>query len=85
MIIFSVRDEGVGLPARLDIIKTSAWYAARGRQQPQGDLQVLRRDPGIEFVLTIPPNLLRSRRLRMMDFVHAGPMLTEIATQYGPL
>lgn len=52
----SVRDEGAGLPAQFDLqsgrlemrlIKSFA-------QQLDGNLQIVRKDPGTEFVLTFP-------------------------------
>jgi two-component sensor histidine kinase len=53
----SVRDEGVGLPPTFDI-KSGRRLGMRlvgsFSQQLQGDLQVLRKDPGTEFVLTMP-------------------------------
>jgi two-component sensor histidine kinase len=54
-----VRDEGVGLPPHFDqkserlgmrLVKSFA-------QQLKGDLQVLRKEPGTEFVLTFPLNI----------------------------
>jgi two-component sensor histidine kinase len=62
LVVISVRDEGVGLPASFDI-KSGRRLGMRlvdsFSQQLQGDLQVLRRNPGTEFVLTIPLNLAR--------------------------
>jgi two-component sensor histidine kinase len=56
-VAISVRDEGVGLPATFDI-KSGRRLGMRlvgsFSQQLQGDLQVLRKDPGTEFVLTMP-------------------------------
>jgi len=53
----SVRDEGVGLPPSFDI-KSGRRLGMRlvgsFSQQLQGDLQVLRKDPGTEFVLIMP-------------------------------
>jgi two-component sensor histidine kinase len=53
----SVRDEGVGLPSTFDL-KSARRLGMRlvnaFTQQLQGDLQVLRRDPGTEFVLRFP-------------------------------
>src|SRR5262245_37137041 len=62
VVVISVRDEGVGLPASFDI-KSGRRLGMRlvdsFSRQLQGDLQVLRRTPGTEFVLTIPLNLAR--------------------------
>lgn len=56
-VLISVRDEGVGLPATFDI-KSGRRLGMRlvnsFSQQLQGDLQVLRKNPGTEFVLTMP-------------------------------
>jgi two-component sensor histidine kinase len=56
-VLISVRDEGVGLPATFDI-KSGRRLGMRlvgsFSQQLQGELQVLRKDPGTEFVLTMP-------------------------------
>jgi two-component sensor histidine kinase len=56
-VAISVRDEGVGLPATFDI-KSGRRLGMRlvgsFSQQLQGDLQVRRKDPGTEFVLTMP-------------------------------
>jgi two-component sensor histidine kinase len=56
-VMTSVRDEGVGLPAGFDL-KSGRRLGMRLvnslAQQLQGDLQVFRRNPGTEFVLTIP-------------------------------
>ena len=65
-VLISVRDEGVGLPPTFDI-KSGRRLGMRlvhsFSQQLQGDLQVLRKDPGTEFVLTIPRHPdLESRR-----------------------
>src|SRR5207244_2488255 len=53
--VISVRDEGAGLPPTFDI-KSGRRLGMRlvnsFSQQLQGDLKVLRRDPGTEFVLT---------------------------------
>jgi putative transposase len=53
----SVRDEGIGLPATFDL-KSGKRLRMRlvnaFTQQLQGDLQVLRRDPGTEFILRFP-------------------------------
>lgn len=56
-LLISVRDEGVGLPAAFDIksVRRLGMRLVNSfSQQLQGDLQVLRRDPGTEFVLTLP-------------------------------
>ena len=56
-LVISVRDEGTGLPPSFDI-KSGRRLGMRlvdsFSQQLQGDLQVLRKDPGTEFVLTVP-------------------------------
>jgi len=56
-VVISVRDEGVGLPATFDI-KSGRRLGMRlvdsFVQQLQGNLQVLRKEPGTEFVLTLP-------------------------------
>ncbi len=56
-VVLSVRDEGVGLPPTFDI-KSGRRLGMRlvnsFSQQLHGDLQVLRKDPGTEFVLTLP-------------------------------
>jgi two-component sensor histidine kinase len=55
-IIISVRDEGVGLPPTFDV-KSGQGLGMRlvdaFSQQLQAELQVIRRDPGTEFVLTL--------------------------------
>ncbi len=55
-IVLSVRDEGVGLPADFDL-KSGRRLGMRlvnaFTKQLQGDLQVVRRNPGTEFVVTI--------------------------------
>lgn len=55
----TVRDEGVGLPPTFDI-KSGRRLGMRlvdaFAQQLQGNLQVLRKEPGTEFVLTFPIN-----------------------------
>jgi two-component sensor histidine kinase len=57
MILISVRDEGVGLPPDFDT-KTGRRLGMRlvnaFTQQLNGNLQVIRRTPGTEFVVTIP-------------------------------
>src|SRR3954451_25423957 len=59
-VVISVRDEGVGLPTTFDI-KSGRRLGMRlvgsFSAQLQGDLQVLRKDPGTEFVLTMPLRL----------------------------
>jgi two-component sensor histidine kinase len=59
-VIISVRDEGVGLPPGFDL-KSGRRLGMRlvdsFSQQLQGDLQVFHRNPGTEFVLTIPLKL----------------------------
>ena len=56
-IAISVRDEGIGLPSTFDI-KSGRRLGMRlvdsFAQQLQGNLDVLRKEPGTEFVLTIP-------------------------------
>jgi len=56
-VVISVRDEGVGLPPTFDI-KSGRRLGMRlvdsFAQQLQGDLKVLRKEPGTEFVLTLP-------------------------------
>ena len=56
-VIISVRDEGVGLPSTFDI-KSGRRLGMRlvdlFSQQLQGNLQILRREPGTEFILTLP-------------------------------
>ena len=58
-VVISVRDEGIGLPPQFD--QKSERLGMRlvhsFAQQLRGDLQVLRRDPGTEFVLTFPLNI----------------------------
>jgi two-component sensor histidine kinase len=55
-VTISVRDEGEGLPPQFDL--TSGGLGMRlvnsFAQQLQGDLQVLHKDPGAEFVLNFP-------------------------------
>ena len=55
--VISVRDEGMGLPATFDI-KSGRRLGMRlvnsFSRQLNGDLQVLRKNPGTEFVLTMP-------------------------------
>jgi two-component sensor histidine kinase len=56
-LIISVRDEGVGLPPSFDL-KSGRRLGMRlvgaFTRQLEGDLQVSRRQPGTEFVLTMP-------------------------------
>jgi two-component sensor histidine kinase len=56
-VMISVRDEGVGLPDDFDL-KSGRRLGMRLvdslSQQLQGALQALRRNPGTEFILTIP-------------------------------
>jgi two-component sensor histidine kinase len=57
-VIISVRDEGVGLPSAFDIKsgRLGMRLVDAFSQQLRGDLQVLRKHPGTEFVLTMPIN-----------------------------
>jgi two-component sensor histidine kinase len=59
-VIISVRDEGVGLPPGFDL-KSGRRLGMRlvdsFSQQLQGDLKVFHRNPGTEFVLTMPLKL----------------------------
>jgi two-component sensor histidine kinase len=55
--VISVRDEGVGLPATFDINsgrRLGMRLVNSFSRQLNGDLQVLRKNPGTEFVLTMP-------------------------------
>jgi two-component sensor histidine kinase len=56
-VVISVRDEGVGLPPTFDI-KSGRRLGMRlvdsFTQQLHGNLQILRKTPGTEFVLTLP-------------------------------
>jgi two-component sensor histidine kinase len=58
-IVIAVRDEGLGLPASFEI-KTERRLGMRlvnaFTRQLQGDLQVVRKAPGTEFILHIPVN-----------------------------
>jgi two-component sensor histidine kinase len=58
-ILVSVRDEGVGLPANFDV-KTGRRLGLRlvraFTEQLRGELQVVRREPGTEFAVTVPTN-----------------------------
>jgi two-component sensor histidine kinase len=55
--LITVRDEGIGLPEDFDA-KTGRRLGMRlvnaFTQQLRGELQILRRNPGTEFVLAIP-------------------------------
>jgi two-component sensor histidine kinase len=55
--LITVRDEGIGLPEDFDV-KTGRRLGMRlvnaFTQQLRGDLQIVRRNPGTEFVLAIP-------------------------------
>lgn len=52
----SVKDEGAGLPPQFDLSsgRLGMRLVSSFAQQLQGDLQVLRKDPGAEFVLNFP-------------------------------
>ncbi|MGH6671492.1 MAG: sensor histidine kinase [Xanthobacteraceae bacterium] len=54
--VISVRDEGVGLPANFDLKsgRLGMRLVNSFAQQLQGELQILRKDPGTEFVLNFP-------------------------------
>ena len=55
--VISVRDEGMGLPATFDINsgrRLGMRLVNSFSRQLNGDLQVLRKNPGTEFVLTMP-------------------------------
>jgi two-component sensor histidine kinase len=58
-ILVSVRDEGVGLPANFDV-KTGHRLGLRlvkaFTEQLRGELEVVRREPGTEFAVTVPTN-----------------------------
>ena len=57
ILAISVRDEGAGLPTTFDIKlgkRLGMRLVGSFSQQLQGNLQALRRDPGTEFVLTMP-------------------------------
>ena len=57
MVVISVRDEGVGLPPTFDINsgrRLGMRLVDAFAQQLQGNLQVLRKEPGTELVLTFP-------------------------------
>jgi two-component sensor histidine kinase len=60
IVAISVRDKGIGLPADFDL-KSGKRLGMRlvnaFTQQLQGDLNVVRRQPGTEFVLTFPLDL----------------------------
>lgn len=57
--LVSVRDEGVGLPANFDV-KTGRRLGLRlvkaFTEQLRGELEVVRREPGTEFAVTVPTN-----------------------------
>jgi two-component sensor histidine kinase len=55
-VLISVRDEGTGLPAQFDVQsgRLGMRLVSSFAQQLQGELQVLRKDPGTEFVLNFP-------------------------------
>jgi len=55
-VAISVRDEGAGLPSEFDLKsgRLGMRLVSSFAQQLQGDLQILRKDPGTEFVLTFP-------------------------------
>lgn len=55
-VLISVRDEGIGLPPQFDLQsgRLGMRLVNSFAQQLQGELQVLRRDPGAEFVLNFP-------------------------------
>jgi len=55
-VAISVRDEGVGLPPQFDLKsgRLGMRLVTSFAQQLQGDLQVLRKNPGAEFVLNFP-------------------------------
>jgi two-component sensor histidine kinase len=54
--VISVRDEGVGLPPAFDLKsgRLGMRLVSAFAQQLQGDLLILRKDPGTEFVLKFP-------------------------------
>jgi two-component sensor histidine kinase len=54
--VLSVRDEGVGLPPAFDLKagRLGMRLVTAFAKQLGGELQILRRDPGTEFVLTFP-------------------------------
>ena len=57
MVVISVRDKGVGLPPTFDINsgkRLGMRLIDAFSQQLQGNLQVLRKEPGSEFILTFP-------------------------------
>jgi two-component sensor histidine kinase len=58
-ILISVRDEGIGLPADFDV-KSGRRLGMRlvkaFTEQLRGELQIMRREPGTEFAVTIPTN-----------------------------
>jgi two-component sensor histidine kinase len=54
-----VRDEGVGLPANFDV-KTGRRLGLRlvkaFTEELRGELEVVRKEPGTEFAVTVPTN-----------------------------
>jgi len=58
-VTISVRDEGVGLPPQFDqkAERLGMRLVHSFAQQLRGDLQILRKQPGTEFVLTFPLNI----------------------------
>jgi two-component sensor histidine kinase len=77
-VAISVRDEGVGIPPQFDLKSGRLGMRLVNSfvQQLQGDLQVLRKDPGDEFVLNFPLVLelayARPTEPRGYPFLHAG-------------
>lgn len=57
--IISVRDEGVGLPAQFDVKsgRLGMRLVTSFARQLHGELQILRKTPGTEFVLSFPLNI----------------------------
>lgn len=57
--VISVRDEGIGLPAQFDLKSKGLGMRLVNSfaRQLQGELQVLRKNPGTEFVLKLPLNV----------------------------
>jgi two-component sensor histidine kinase len=55
-VLVSVRDQGVGLPAQFDLRsgRLGMRLVNSFAQQLQGELRVIRKDPGTEFVLSFP-------------------------------
>jgi two-component sensor histidine kinase len=57
MVVISVRDEGIGLPPTFDTHsgrRLGMRLVDAFSQQLQGNLEVLRKEPGSEFILTFP-------------------------------